>query len=386
MKKIIFTLATAIIGIGFVHAQQIEGIAAPTNINPNGYPRILNGNRIAFNIKAPQAQKIQVSIGKTYDLTKDENGFWKGTTESLLAGFHYYSLVVDGLDVSDPASKTFYGCNRMMSAIDIPEENCDFYTIKDVPHGAIISLNYYSKVMNAWRPVNVYIPASYRTMPNKKYPVVYIQHGGGEDETGWAIQGKTNIIMDNLIAEGKAKEMIVVMSNGNVTMKGYRPSGYNRQSMVPFQKEMLENIIPFIESHFRVLKDSSHRALCGLSMGGGQSFYVGLQNTKIFGNVGIFSSGIFGGIASPNGTAFTTHFDAEKEMPGLISKHDEFNKALKVLYISVGTDDPRLSATTEAVNKMQKDGLKITFNTFPGNHEWQVWRKSLHAFAQLLFK
>jgi len=386
MKKIIFTLAATIISMGFVQAQQVEGITAPTNINPNGYPRILNGNRITFNIKAPQSQKIQVSIGKTYDLTKDENGFWKGTTESLLAGFHYYSLVIDGVDVSDPASKTFYGCNRMMSAIDIPEKNCDFYTIKNVPHGAIISLNYYSKVMNTWRPVNVYIPASYNTMPDKKYPVVYIQHGGGEDETGWAVQGKTATIMDNLIAEGKAKEMIVVMSNGNVTMPGFSVRGYNRQSMVPFQKELLENIIPFIESHFRVLKDPSYRALCGLSMGGGQSFYVGLQNIKTFGNVGIFSSGIFGGIASPDGTAFVTHFDAEKEMPGLISKHDEFNKALKVLYISVGTDDPRLNATTEAVNKMQKDGLRITFNTFPGNHEWQVWRKSLHAFAQLLFK
>jgi len=204
MKKIILTLAAAIITMGFIHAQEIEGIAAPTNINPNGYPRILSGNRIAFNIKAPQAQKIQVSIGKTYDLTKDENGFWKGTTESLLAGFHYYSLVIDGVDVSDPASKTFYGCNRMMSAIDIPEKNCDFYTIKNVPHGATISLNYYSKVMNTWRPVNVYIPASYNTMPDKKYPVVYIQHGGGEDETGWAVQGKTATIMDNLIAEGKA--------------------------------------------------------------------------------------------------------------------------------------------------------------------------------------
>ncbi len=386
MKKYLFTLAAAMMSFGCIQAQQLEGAGAPTNINPEGYPRIIDGNRIVFHIKAPQADKVQVAIGKTYDLSKDENGLWKGTTEPLLAGFHYYSLVIDGVDVSDPASKTFYGCNRMMSAIDIPENNCDFYTVKDVPHGAILSLRYYSKVMNAWRPVNVYLPASYSQSANKKYPVVYIQHGGGEDESGWAVQGKTDIIMDNLIAQGKAKEMIVVMANGNVTMKGFSPSGYNRHSMIPFQTELLENIIPFIESHFRVWKDAPHRALCGLSMGGGQSFYVGLQNTATFGNIGIFSSGIFGGIASPSGTAFTTHFDAEKEIPGLISNHDKFNKALKVLYISVGTDDPRIHATTEAVDMMQKEGLKITFNTFPGNHEWQVWRKSLHAFAQLLFK
>jgi len=361
-------------------------ISPETNINAKGYPHVLADNSVEFKIKTSEdLSNMKLSLDSQCKFEKQADGTWVTRTKSLVPGFHYYWFNINGMDISDPASKSYFGCGRMTSAVDIPEKGCDFYKVMDVPHGQINILTYYSNVRKANASMYVYTPASYNKNSSKRYPVLYLQHGGGEDESGWFLQGKTNFILDNLIAQGKAKEMIVVMSNGNIQIPG-TGFGYSIAGMKGFENELTQVIIPFVDENFRTISDKNHRALSGLSMGGGQSFYVGLQNIKTFGNVGIFSSGIFGGIASPDGTAFVTHFDAEKEMPGLISKHNEFNKALKVLYISVGTDDPRLNATTEAVNKMQKDGLKITFNTFPGNHEWQVWRKSLHAFAQLLFK
>ncbi len=209
--------------------------------------------------------------------------------------------------------------------------------------------------------------------------MLYLQHGGGEDETGWVNQGKTNYILDNLIAEGKAKEMIIVMTNGTFNIPG-APFGYSVEGMKPFEKELTETLIPFVEKNFRVKADRKSRALAGLSMGGGQTFFAGLQHTELFSNLGIFSTGVFGGIRE------AASFDAEKALPGLISNHDKYNKDLDVLYISVGTDDPRINPTTKAVENMRSQGLNIVFNSFPGDHEWQVWRKSLHDFVQKIFK
>ncbi|MDR2917213.1 MAG: esterase [Tannerella sp.] len=357
---------------------QLPGIAPETNINPNGYPRVLPDMSAIFSIKVPDAQHIEVhvGIGHHYDMKKADDGVWTVTTDPLVPGFHYYSLVVDGVSFSDPASESFYGGGRMSSAIDIPEKDCDFYEIKNVPHGVIRSGNYYSKVTRSWRPVNIYTPPGYDKETGKKYPVLYIQHGGGEDHRGWAIQGKTATILDNLIAEGKAREMIVVIANGNLGR-----GGYNKKGMEPFIEEMIDNIIPYIESNYRTLTDQKHRAIAGLSMGGGQSFYAGLQNTAVFGSVGIFSSGLFGGIALQGAPAF----NAEDEIPGLLSGAKSFNQQLQLLYISVGEQDVRLEATQKQIEIFKKYGLNVTFATFPGDHEWQVWRKSLHDFASRLF-
>ena len=211
--------------------------------------------------------------------------------------------------------------------------------------------------------------------------MVYIQHGGGEDERGWVEQGKTDIILDNLIAEGKARPMIIVISNGNVS-SGKGGGGYSNAGMAAFKEEMTKNIVPFIDQNYRTITNVNNRALCGLSMGGGQSFYTGLGSLDIFASVGIFSSGIFGGISNPTGQ----EFDAEKEIPGLLSKPQSFNAKLKLFYISVGEQDPRLEFTKKAIKKFLDSGLKIEFNSFPGDHEWQVWRKSLHDFASKVFK
>jgi enterochelin esterase-like enzyme len=370
-------------------AQSAEGVPAPSNIGQSGYPRILPDNRVVFQVRAPKASQVQINLGRTYDMQKDASGTWTVTTGPQDPGFHYYSLVIDGVSVSDPASESYYGTGRMSSAIEIPEAGVDFYTVKDVPHGDIRSKRYFSKVTNSWRRLNVYTPPGYDTDKEKKYPVLYIQHGGGEDETGWAVQGKTDVILDNLIAAGKAKPMLVVIANGNVPSPGGARGGYSSAGMAGFANELLNNIVPFIESNYRVLANAESRALAGLSMGGGQAFFVGLENKDKFASIGVFSTGLFGGIGGGRGgmgPAAGGTFNAEQQVPGLLTNAKSFNDSLKVFYISVGEQDPRLAATKNAVADFQEHGLTVQFASFPGGHEWQVWRKSLHDFAQRLFK
>lgn len=347
-----------------------------TNIN-GAYPRILPDNSVLFRVRAKDAADWKVSLDPECRFHIQQDGTWMAHTKPLVEGFHYYWFTVDGVDMSDPASNSYFGCGRMTSAIDIPEQNCDFYLLKDVPHGQIHHVEYFSPVRNKQIGVWVYTPAGYEK-GKKKYPVLYLQHGGGEDETGWVNQGKMNYILDNLIAEGKAKEMIVVMANGTFNIPG-APFGYSVEGMKPFEKEMTECLIPFVEKNFRVKTGRDFRAMAGLSMGGGQTFFTGLQHTDIFSHLGIFSTGVFGGIRESG------NFDAERALPGLISNAENFNSALGTLYISVGQDDPRITPTTKAVKDMQTKGLNIVFNTFPGDHEWQVWRKSLHDFVQKIF-
>jgi enterochelin esterase family protein len=365
--------------MGLANAQLVENSKpAPTNNNPNECPCIMPDNSVIFKVNAPNAQRIQIDLRKKYDMEKGDDGVWTARTEPVEPGFHYYFLVIDDVPVADPASQSFYGTGKMASAIDIPEEGVDFYEIKDVPHGAVSSKYYYSNVTDSWRRFFVYTPPGYDENRKEKYPVVYIQHGGGEDETGWTVQGKTDIILDNLIAEGKIKPMIAVIANGNVrTGRG----GYSSEGMASFKKEMTENVVPFIDNNYRTKADPKNRAICGLSMGGGQSFYVGLESLNYFGSVGVFSSGLFGGIRNPSGNTF----DAEKEIPGLLSKSNEFNKKLDLFYISCGEQDMRIEFTKQAVATMRENGLEVKFNSFPGDHEWQVWRKSLHDFVQMLF-
>lgn len=347
----------------------------PTNIDSKGYPRINPDLSVDFRVNAPEAGKVQVDLcGKKYDLVRGASGIWSGTTDPQVPGFHYYYLVVDGVSVADPASESFYGCGRMSSAIDVPEPGCDVFETTDVPHGQVRQLNYYSDEAGSWRPVFVYTPPSYES-GDASYPVIYIHHGGGEDHRGWMQQGRMANIMDNLIATGKVREAIVVSPNSNVPGAG----GYSQAGMQAYARELTENIIPFIERTFRVASGAENRAMCGLSMGGGQSFYIGLARPDLFRNIGIFSSGIFGGIV---GAAL----DLEKEIPGILSDTAAFNNGLDVLYISCGEQDPRISHTRQYVGIMKDAGVDVVFNSFPGDHEWQVWRKSFADFVPLLFK
>jgi enterochelin esterase-like enzyme len=385
-RKLFYVLLIGLISFDLsnnIYGQLPDGAKpAPTNIRPNECPCILPDLRVMFKINAPEAGKVQVDLGKIYDLQKDDKGIWTIITEPQVPGFHYYSLVIDGVRVSDPSSESFYGTGRMSSAIDIPEEGADFYSIKNIPHGEIRSVVYFSNTTKTWRNLNIYTPPGYDKNVKKKYPVLYIQHGGGEDERGWAVQGKTNFILDNLIAEGKAKPMLVVIPNGNVSKPSSNAAGYTEEAMTAFKEELFENVIPFVEGNYNVKTGSENRAIAGLSMGGGQAFYTGLRDADKFVGVGVFSSGLFGGIPNPSGKTF----DAEETIPGILTKPQSFNKKLKLFYISVGEQDQRIEATKRIVDLFRSKGLKVEFASFPGSHEWQVWRKSLHDFAQKLFK
>ena len=221
-------------------------------------------------------------------MVKDTAGVWEVTTDPVSEGFHYYSLLIDGVAVADPASETFYGMGRMASGIEIPFKGDDIYALKDVPHGDIRIKRYYSTVFNSWRQFYIYTPAGYDVNTNEKYPVLYILHGGGEDERGWAMQGKTDLILDNLIAEKKAKPMIIVMPDGNTNTDF---AGFGERVLKMFEAELKQCVIPFVEKNYRVETDSKNRALAGLSMGGIQTLYVGMNNTDLFSYLGIFSSG-----------------------------------------------------------------------------------------------
>ena len=377
-----YTLVIALFSFSYTISAQVPANTkpAPTNINQNGCPCIYSDNRVLFKVNAPDAKQVQVDLGKLYDMEKDSEGIWTVTTAPQDPGFHYYSLVIDGFKFADPASESFFGTGRMASAIDIPEDGVDFYDIKDVPHGEIRSRVYFSKTTGTWRNINIYTPPGYDENPNKSYPILYIQHGGGEDERGWAVQGKTNFILDNLIAEGKATPMIVAIPNGNATKPGVNARGYNDEAMAVFKEELFENIMPFVEDNYRVKPGSENRALSGLSMGGGQSFFTGLRNTDVFDYVGVFSTGLFGGIREQSA------FNPESVIPGILTNPKSFNDSLKVFYISVGEQDNRIEATKKLIETFNSKGLNVEFASFPGDHEWQVWRKSLHDFAQKIFK
>ncbi|NJD09856.1 MAG: esterase [Gemmatimonadetes bacterium] len=364
---------------------------ASTNIRADACPCIHSDLRVTLRVRAPEAQHVQVDVpGKRYDMVRDTGGIWTVTTDPQVPGFHYYSLVIDGVAVADPASQSFYGTGRMSSGIEIPEAGADFDAARDVPHGSIRAERYFSKFTGRWRRVNVYVPPGYDESGMRRYPVLYIQHGGGEDETGWAVQGHTDLILDNLIADGRAVPMLVVIGNGNVAPAAPPAApagapaarsgggGYSDEAMQAFASELFENLVPFIERRYRAATEPKQRAIAGLSMGGGQAFFTGLRHTGRFGAVGVFSSGIFGGIGQP--------LDPEARIPGILSNPKPINDALDLFYISVGEQDPRFEPTKEMVARFRTSGLDVAFASFPGAHEWQVWRKSLNDFAPRIFK
>lgn len=352
----------------------VLGEAASTNVRSAKYPRVLPGSRALFRVKAPDAAKVQLDLGKKYDMVKGEDGFWEVTTDSLSEGFHYYSLLIDGLAVADPASETFYGMGRMASGFEMPFAGDGYYAIKDVPHGDIRMKRYYSEVTGQWRRMYVYTPPSY-DISRDEYPVLYILHGGGEDERGWGTQGRTDLILDNLIAEKKAKPMIIVMTDGN--MGGGGLAGFGEQTLRMFESELKQAVIPFVESNFRVRKDPANRALAGLSMGGLQTLYTGVKNSDMFSYLGVFSSGWFANqlaISQPQ-------YDFMK------SRAETINNNIKKFWISMGgKEDIAHNNCQVMMQKFDEIGIKYSYSEYPGGHTWPVWRHDLHSFAQILFK
>ncbi|MFY7887997.1 MAG: alpha/beta hydrolase-fold protein [Spirosomataceae bacterium] len=354
----------------------VLGTPASTNIRNAQYPQILPDNRVVFKVKAPTAHKVQIDLGKKYDMIKDSSGFWHATTDSISRGFHYYSLLIDDLALADPASETFYGMSRQASGIEIPYKEGGFYALKDVPHGDIRIKKYFSKASNSWREMYVYTPAGY-DKSTEKYPVLYLLHGGGEDQRGWATQGRTDLILDNLIAEQKAKPMVIAMLDGNFYGNGGGIAGFGEAQLRAFENELKNGAIPFVESTFNVATDAQHRALAGLSMGGLQTLYAGIKNTNLFSYLGVFSSGWWA-----NNTKLS---DPQYEF--MRNNASTINSNLKELWVSMGGKEDIAHANCQIMLKKFDDmGIKYKYSEYAGGHTWPVWRHDIFLFSQLLFK
>jgi enterochelin esterase family protein len=365
--------------------------ANPSALNAPGrqYPMVDSTGRAVFRVVAPDAKSVSVSLGRL-NLTRDDAGTWTGTTANPLAvGFHYYSILIDGVAVNDPGTQTFFGSSKWMSAIEIPDPAGDFYQPKDVPHGVVRIHPYYSKLQGGTRRAFVYTPPGYDGS-SQRYPVLYLQHGAGEDETGWSSQGRVNFILDNLIAEGKAKPMIIVMENGGgsalfvgggpgrgpatrpaatAPSRGGPPGFANNK----FEQILLGEVIPMIDANYRTLADREHRAMAGLSMGGGQTLSIGLAHLDTFSALGVFS----GARGMQDGkTAYN----------GVFADADAFNAKVKAFYVSVGTTENAEGARSFH-RALESAGIKHVYFESEGTaHEWQTWRRSIHGFAPLLFQ
>jgi enterochelin esterase-like enzyme len=349
------------------------GRPAETNVRSAKYPQVLPDGRAIFRIKAPEAQKVQLDLGKKYDMTKNSDGTWEVTTDSLSEGFHYYSLIIDGVAVADPASETFYGMGRMASGIEVPFTGDHYYEVRNVPHGDIRMKRYYSSVTNTWRKFYIYTPAGYDENSSDKYPVLYILHGGGEDERGWATQGRTDLILDNLIADKKATPMLVVMADANMSV-----NSFGEDVLKVFDSELKQCVIPFVEKNYRVKADAKDRALAGLSMGGMFTLYTGINNTDMFSYLGVFSSGWIQPMQSDI---------ANSQYAFMQANADKINGNLKQFWISQGgKEDIAYNNCQLMLSKLKELNIKYSYSEYPGGHSWPVWRNNLFNFAQVLFK
>ena len=356
-----------------------DAVTASTTVPGNEFPKIDSERRGYFRINAPEAHRVQVDIcGKKYDMRRDENGLWCAVTDPLVVGFHYYFILVDGVAVVDPATDTFFGCNRLAGGIEVPEgPEGDYYRPQQgVPHGQVRSIYYYAQSTGEWRHAMVYTPALYeqKKMQKKRFPVLYLQHGMGEDETGWSKQGHMQHIMDNAIAAGEAEPMIVVMESGDIKAPfrgGDNRAGFSEYG-ASFYKVMIGDLIPYIDANFRTLADREHRAMAGLSWGGHQTFDLVLNHIDTFAWMGAFSGAIFG-------------LDVQKSYGGIFTDADAFNKQIHCLFLSCGSEEN--FGTGKLADDLRKAGIKVDYQVSEGtHHEWLTWRRGLKAFLPKLFR
>ena len=347
---------------------------SPSNMAGQEFPQVNPEGRVRARITAAQAQSVQLNIsGVKFSMTKDANGVWMGDSTPQDPGNHYYGLVVDGAEVPDPGGSFIYGSGAWRSAVEIPSPDQDFYALKNVPHGEVREVLYLGKGSNTHRRSFVYTPPGYDTDPTKRFPVLYLLHGYNENETGWSHQGFAGLIMDNLIAEGKAKPFIIVMENGGIstrpgaTPQGGPPRGNGRPmfDFSAFEHALIEEVIPFVDTNFRTVADQPHRALAGLSMGGMQTRAIAPAHLDTFSHIGVFSGGSI----------------AAKE----IADMDAFKQQVKVVFVSYGSRENGAAGMAD-VATLKEAGVNSIYYESPNTaHEWQTWRRSLHEFAPLLF-
>jgi enterochelin esterase-like enzyme len=402
-------------------AAAVAGHPSPLNFPGVQYPRIEADNRVTFHFNAPNAQKVQVSVvSVTHDMVKGDDGVWTFTSEPQAPGYHNYWMIVDGAIVLDPGTETYIGYSHMCNGFEIPDPDGDFYALKDVPHGKVELRNYFAKnTTNGWRHIFVYTPPGYEADTTTRYPVLYLQHGGGEDQRVWTEMGHANLILDNLISAGKAKPFIIVMETsavggafgpgmgggrrgagapggtnafagrgfgGTNAFAGRGPGGTNAfagrgagglggrggfgmggPGGGGYGQLMTKDLIPWIDSNFRTLADQPHRAMAGLSMGSMQTYSVTMANLDKFSHIGLFSGSTIPISAVTNAA--------------------EFKQQVKVAFMSFGSLEPGAPNAKAAAAALKENGINAYYYESPGTaHEWQSWRRSLYQFAQLLFK
>jgi enterochelin esterase family protein len=393
---------------------QVPAGCTPNALNIPGapFPCVYPDGRVMFRVSAPDAQKVRVRMGPGFDMTKGADDLWSVTTTPLVEGFHYYTLAIDGSNVADPATRTFFGSGFYNSAIEVPARDADVYAAKDVPHGQVRQLWYFSKVTGQWRRASVYTPPDYDTNTRGKYPVLYLLHGWGEDETGWTLQGHVELITDNLIAAGRAKPMLIVMDNLNAVRPGessslYAARGTLTQAVVQppqpagaparaggsgrgaapapgrggplasevFSEMMLTDLVPMVERTYRVAPGRENRAMAGLSMGGAQTFGTALAHLDKFAYIGGFSGSSGGGPG----------FDPKTTSGGVYADASAFNKKVKLLFLGIGgAEGPN---TRNFSDQLTKAGIANVYYESPGTaHEWLTWRRCFSEFAPRLFQ
>jgi len=390
MKRTIAAMLAATFIVGPVFAQTAAPAVVedfkPSSVNQPGqqFPQVNSQGYVRFRIVAPDAQNVKVTLGLGGRggtvLAKGADGSWTATTEGPLdEGFHYYHLNVDGGTFNDPGTLNFYGSTRWESGIEIPAHDADFYALKDIPHGHVDQILFPSPSTGTQRRAFVYTPPGYDKNQRERYPVLYLQHGWGEDETAWFNQGHANLIMDNLIAEGKTRPFIIVTTYGMTNdIKPGSPGGLNSFDIHPFQTVLLNELIPYVDGHFRTLADAKHRAMAGLSMGGFETKLIAPKNLDKFAYIGLLSGGTFS-------------LDDVNNTPG-------FKDKVKLAFVSFGSrelegrgmngppgqprQDPRANAAA-----IKAAGVKSAFYVSPNTaHEFLSWRRSLHEMAPLLFR
>ena len=370
---------------------------ASTNVWGAEYPRVDSTGRVQIRVKAPDATKVRLNFwsGPKLDMEKQQDGYWTVTTPPLVPGFHYYTLIIDGMEVSNLNTHAFFGGTKEASGVEVSEPGSTYYSIQDVPHGQVREVWYNSKVTGRWRHALVYLPPNYDTLTKERYPVLYLQHGGGEDETGWIRQGKANFILDNLMAAKSCKPMIVVMAYGYAKRTGQNLSDLTgkpfgspemlkamQEMAAAFEDDVTQALIPYIDSTFRTLSDRDHRAMAGLSMGGMQTFQITLNHLDLFSYIGGFSGA--GGMLALG----DRKLDPKTDYNGLFADPAVFAKKVHLLCLGVGTNEPeRMRARLQRLHtSLLEANIQHVFYESPGtDHEWQTWRRDLKDFAPRLF-
>lgn len=379
------------------------GTPLSTNVRGASYPRLLPDRRVVFQIKAPGAKSVKFRIDKEYEASRDREGTWTATTDPQVPGFHYYWVVIDGVALNDPGSETFFGAGRQTSGIEIPEPGSegDYYSPQVVPHGDVRERWYRSKVTGEWRRFFIYVPAGYDHSQDTRYPVLYLQHGGGEDERAWVIQGRVNHIMDNLIASQAAKPMLVVMDQGYARRPDeHAPSAPPRELFNPkhgdpppeafppelvrmfrtFEEVVLQDLIPYVDATYRTVPNRDNRAIAGFSMGGMQAFMIGLRHMDTFSAIGGLSgAGGFG----------NAQIDVSRYFDGVFADAEAFNAKMNLVFIGLGTQEPEriLTSVRSYHRTLTKLGIEHVYYESPGTgHEWLTQRRSLRELASRLFR